>query len=259
MDKQSIVDHFERAQFFIQVADSIPFDSEVNEKRKCWFYLAAVYSLRAAWEITKKGIEEKLIVGDAESFKEETKKVVSYYDTVDRIRIQDYHVHGIRLKRGAGCALGKTTMSTGNSPSGSAAFFLTPEGPQIIKEKSGFVKQERPVSACRPIAVAIEAAGGLVDRQHLEIAYAERDATKALGLRADEPHHPRVGAVRANGFDAHRLIELRPRKNLPRYNLSCMFHGFPYSRMMVFTQESSKLRHWLSSNLCLELSGPWGG
>lgn len=151
MDKQSIVDHFERAQFFIQVADSIPFDSEVNEKRKCWFYLAAVYSLRAAWEITKKGIEEKLIVGDAESFKEETKKVVSYYDTVDRIRIQDYHVHGIRLKRGAGCALGKTTISTGNSPSGSAAFFLTPEGPQIIKEKSGFVKQERPVSACRPI------------------------------------------------------------------------------------------------------------
>jgi hypothetical protein len=146
LDKQSIVDHFERAQFFIQVADSIPFDSEVNEKRKCWFYLAAVYSLRAAWEITKKGIEEKLIVGDAESFKEETKKVVSYYDTVDRIRIQDYHVHGIRLKRGAGCALGKTTMSTGNSPSGSAAFFLTPEGPQIIKEKSGFVKQERPVS-----------------------------------------------------------------------------------------------------------------
>jgi len=71
--------------FLFKLRTASPLISEVNEKRKCWFYLAAVYSLRAAWEITKKGIEEKLIVGDAESFKEETKKVVSYYDTVDRI------------------------------------------------------------------------------------------------------------------------------------------------------------------------------
>jgi hypothetical protein len=47
-------------------------------------------------------------------------------------------------------------------------------------------------------------------------------------LAAYKTDHPRVGAIRANGFDAHWLIELRPRNYLSRYDFAFVFHAFFY-------------------------------
>jgi hypothetical protein len=138
---ESVLDHFERANAFLALGNKTN-----GLKQKRWAYLSALNSLRAVFEITSKAIEEGNLKGDPKQFDRGAKQGVQYFKTVEYIRIQDFHRRALMLYPGRMESLGTFKVKLGNSPTAAAAFSNDGTGPKIEEQKSGRVKQIRPVN-----------------------------------------------------------------------------------------------------------------
>jgi hypothetical protein len=137
---ESVLDHFERANAFLALGNKT-----LQLKPKRWAYLSALNSLRAVFEITLTALKDGHLKGDPELFDREAKEKVLYFKTVENIRIQDFHRRALLLQPGRMDSLGTVKFKLGNSPTAAAAFLNDGTGPIKAEQKSGKVKQIRPV------------------------------------------------------------------------------------------------------------------
>ena len=137
---ESVLDHFERACAFLALGNKTP-----HLKLKRWAYLSALNSLRAVFEITSTALEESHLKGDPELFDREAEEKVLYFKTVENVRIQDFHRRALLLQPVRMDSLGTAEFKLGNSPTAAPAFLNEGTGSIKVEQKTGRVKQIRPV------------------------------------------------------------------------------------------------------------------
>jgi hypothetical protein len=137
---ESVLDHFERASAFLALGNKTP-----HLKLKRWAYLSALNSLRAVFEITSTALEESHLKGDPELFDREAEEKVLYFKTVENVRIQDFHRRALLLQPVRMDSLGTVEFKLGNSPTTAPAFLNEGTGSIKVEQKTGRVKQIRPV------------------------------------------------------------------------------------------------------------------
>ena len=89
---------------------------------------------------------------------------------------------------------------------------------------------EPQIDKAEELRVAIVGGLRVEDREALDVLARQRDPAESLGLDADEPHHPRIGAAGLEGLHPHRFAEERAGDDLTFAEAGTLTHGAdPYA------------------------------
>ena len=113
--RDSVVDHLQRSQFFVDEADR-----STDERRNNWYLLTAIYSAVAAFEIARTQYEE-LERCDRAAFLAQAKVSIRHFELLDVVRVHDFHRGAVGFSAGAsfinGPIVGKRSSKPGTTVS----------------------------------------------------------------------------------------------------------------------------------------------
>jgi hypothetical protein len=150
-----LAEHLARARFFLEQS-RLQSDAEKRSR----FIMASVYPARAVIEVVIDHLKQGMIKGDFREFLSEAAETVRYFKVIEYLRDHDFHRRALQFVPGRQAMYGPIQLSTGNSPSGGAAFSGTGLGGRMEESttKSGYVRQDRPLQI-RDFEIDVEEEG----------------------------------------------------------------------------------------------------